>query len=446
MALLPEKIDSRIRKKLTPAGEGPQGFFTSFLRIFYVLVNGFFDEKISLMAAGLVYTTLLNLVPLLAVGFSVLKAFGVSTRLEIMLYYFLEPLGEKGADISMTVISFVEHMNVAVLGTVGLVTLLYTVVSTVSRIESALNSIWHVKETRPLSQRFSAYLSIVLVGPVFIFAATSLIVSLKSSFVVSWVLSFPGVGVLAYIAGKILPYLFAAAAFALIYIFLPHARVRLGPALAGGCSAAAAWGAIGWAFASFVATSSRYSAMYSGLAALFLFLIWVYWNWVVLLAGATVTFVRQHPAYFGQEEREGPAERFRERAVLRMLAMIGRNFYSGKPPWGAASLSSHLDIPLPLLQDLLGMLAGQGVLTLTAGEPPFYIFARDPETISLDEIIAAVRKDGAAVSPQDKKQRRGKGIDAVMQDIDEAISAVLRSRSVKELVDASAVEDPGALP
>jgi membrane protein len=437
MSLLPAKIDERVRKKLAADDKGLRGALTSFLRLFYVLIDSFFDTEISLMAASLVYTTLLSLVPLLAVAFSVLKAFGVSTKLEIMVYYFLEPLGQKGVDISMAVISFVEHMNVAVLGAVGLVTLLYTVVSTVSKIESALNSIWHVKETRPPSQRFSAYLSIVLVGPVLVFTAASLIVTLKSASVVEWVITLPGIGPLVYLAGRIFPYLLASAAFTLIYVFMPHTRVRLRPALAGGFFAAVTWGVIGWAFASFVATSSRYSAIYSGLAALFLFLIWVYWNWVVLLAGAKVAFVYQHQSYFSLKEGSAATQSFRERTTLRTLARIAQLYYAGERPPKADSLSSTLGLPASVIQDILRPLVEGGVLTVTADEPPAYLFPRDPGTISLYAVFVSLRRETAASAPESEGRAYAPEIEKVTKDIDSAIASALGSKSVKDLVTIS---------
>jgi membrane protein len=412
------------------------------MRLAYVLADSFFNKEISLMAAGLVYTLLLTLVPLLAVAFSLLKAFGVGARLEIMLYYFLEPLGQQGVDISMAIISFVEHINVAVLGAVGLVSLLYTVVSTVSKVESALNSIWQVEETRPLGQRFSAYLSILLVGPVLIFAATSLIVSLKSGFVVSWILRLPGIGPLLYLAGRIFPYMLVSTAFALIYLFMPHTHVRLQSALAGGLYAGVTWGVIGWAFASFVAGSSQYSAIYSGLAALFLFLIWVYWNWVVLLAGAKVAFIHQHPAYFTSETGLTATQGFRERTALHLLALIGQNYYAGKQPLDSGSLSSEVGLPVSLLNEILSPLMQGGMLAVTSGTPPAYIFPRDPETISLHEVIACLRQEALSCIPESERPADDSGIEALMKDIDRAIASALGTRSVKSLVDTTQRKGP----
>jgi membrane protein len=434
MPFLPKKIDVSVRIKIGGPGAGA---FKAVLRLLYVLVEGFFDEQISLRATSLVYTTLLTFIPLIAVSFSVLKAFGVNSKLEIMLYYFLEPMGEKGIDISLTVIKFVEHMKVGVLGALGLSMLFYTAVSAVSKMEGALNQIWHAAESRSLGQRFTSYLSVLLVGPVLGFTAISLIVSLKSSHVLKLLLSASAAGQLVYAAGRVFTYLLVSAAFTAIYLFLPNAKVRLRSALAGGVIAGITWGVMGWAYASFVASSAKYSAIYSGIAALFLFIIWLYWNWLVLLAGARVSYYHQHPRYFLQGEETAVQGLARERAALSAAALVARNFYSGGRPMDSASIAGGLGIPDSALQEVLSALVKYGILMAGAGEPHAYLPARDPGRISLKDVVeAAWLGTGQAVSGE----REGSfepAIEEVLKVIYEAASASLSAKTLKDLVSGS---------
>jgi membrane protein len=434
MPFLPKKIDTFVRRKIGGPGAGS---FKAVLRLLYVLAEGFFDEQISLRAASLVYTTLLAFVPLIAVSFSVLKAFGVNAKLEIMLYYFLEPMGEKGVDISLTVIKFVEHMNVAVLGALGLSTLLYTAVSAVSKMEAALNQIWHATGSRSLGQRFTSYLSVLLVGPVLGFTAISLIVSLKSSHVLKLLLSASAAGHLAYAAGRVFTYLLVSAAFTMIYLFLPYARVRLRSALAGGIVAGITWGVMGWAYTSFVASSAKYSAIYSGIAALFLFIIWLYWNWLVLLAGARVSYYHQHPHYFLKGEGTAAQGLARERTALSAAALIARNFYSGGRPKETASIAGVLGIPESTLQQVLSELVKSGILMAGAGEPHAYFPARDPGTISLKDIVAAVRPGTGGTVSAEREGQSEAAIEEVLRVIDKAVSASLSAKTLKDLVSGS---------
>ena len=130
----------------------PQALLLKFVRLLVVCVHDLSESMINLRAMSLVYTTLLSLVPLLAVSFSVLKGFGVHNQMEPMLANFLSPLGPKGLEISATIIDFVENMNVGVLGSLGLAMLVYTVITLIQKMEEAFNEIWRVRRQRSFAR------------------------------------------------------------------------------------------------------------------------------------------------------------------------------------------------------------------------------------------------------------------------------------------------------
>ena len=150
---------------------GPRRWLVIAMRMLVVLARQLLGGQLNLRAMSLVYTTLLSVVPLLAVSFSVLKGFGVHNQLEQVLLNFLAPLGAKGTEVANNIIGFVENVKVGVLGSLGLVFLLYTVVSLVQKVESSLNYVWQVERLRALAQRFSSYLTVIMVGPVLMFTA-----------------------------------------------------------------------------------------------------------------------------------------------------------------------------------------------------------------------------------------------------------------------------------
>ena len=125
-------------------------------RVLYVLVKELMGGQLNLRAMSLVYTTLLSMVPLLAVSFSVLKGFGVHNRIEPLLYNLLLPLGPNGVEITEKIIGFVENVKVGVLGSVGFALLIYTVIALMQKIESAFNYVWRIDHLRSMSQRSSA--------------------------------------------------------------------------------------------------------------------------------------------------------------------------------------------------------------------------------------------------------------------------------------------------
>jgi membrane protein len=439
MAGIGEKIDSFFIRKLWKKDAALVGKAMSFeikaLRLIYIIIKGFSEEQLILRAMSLVYTTLLTFVPLLAVSFSVLKAFGVHTRFLIFLYYFLEPLGESGVDLSMKIIGFVENVKISVLGSIGLSALMYTVISTVQKIESALNYIWHIKGTRGFSQRFSNYMSVLLVGPVLIFSAIGITTTLMSSTIMKKLMVIQMLGPVMYMLSRLTPYLLISAAFTLIYIFLPNTRVRFRSALSGGIAAAILWQTISWIFTSFVASSAQYSAIYSGFATLILFLVWLYWNFLTLLIGARVAFYTQHPQLLDAGSKVMTlSDRLKEKLALAIMFLVGRSFHDNQPHWKFVSLTQKLGVPSEFVREVLSILEEKGLLVPTHTEPPAYLPAKDLETITLNEIIASVRISGEDTHSDSKSLASIPEINGIMKHIEQAITLSLDKQTLKDLV------------
>lgn len=438
MATLKGKLDEVLVKALrkdTKSAGRREVIRTRILRLFWVIIRELSGEHLTLRATSLAYTTLLSLVPLLAVSFSVLKAFGVHARLEILLYYFLEPLGPQGVDIAVEVIRFVEKVNVSVLGSIGLASLVYTVLSGIQKIERALNDIWQVAGTRSLALRFSHYMSVLILGPVLIFSATGLTASVMSSGFVHTIESIEPFGVLFYYAGKLLPAVLVCAAFTFLYYTLPNTRVRFGSAVTGGVLAGLSWIATGLIFTSFVVSSAQYSAIYSGFAVLILFLIWLYWSFLILLIGASVSFHHQHPWFIGVAEQKcSPSPRFREKLALSLMYLIGSSFHEGKQHWKAGMISEFLGIPAGTVREVITALVRRGLLIASDDEPPAYSPAKDMGTITIKEIIDAVSSGGDDTGYPEETMPVAPGVDALMKQIEKALSDSLDNRTLRDLV------------
>jgi len=368
-----------------------------------VLAQDLARGQLTLRAMSLVYTTLLSMVPLLALSFSVLKAFGVYNQIQPLLLQFLAPLGEKGEEVTRRIVQFIDNMNVGVLGALGLAFLIYTAISLVQKIEEALNFIWHIPRPRPIGERFSRYLSVLLVGPLLVFAALGITATVMNMETVRSLLSVGVLDDMAQAASRLVPYGLVIAAFTFVYIFIPNTRVRFVPALIGGAVGGIVWQTAGWAFALFVASSSRYSAIYSSFAILILFMIWIYVSWMILLFGASVAFYAQHPEYLyasGGEPRL--SNRMRERLALSVMSLVARDFVAGVRTPTLPRLTRLLGMPMHTLQVVLDALEAEGLLVCSAGEAPSYLPARDPALITVIQILASVRAAGEArfLSPQ----------------------------------------------
>lgn len=405
------------------------------VRLIVVLLRDLVNGQLNLRAMSLVYTTLLSLVPLLAVSFSVLKGFGVHNQIEPALLGFLAPLGPKGIELSNNIIGFVENIKVGVLGSIGLLFLLYTVVSLIQKVESSFNYVWRVERLRGLAQRFSSYLSVILIGPVLVFAALGVTATAMSNSLVQQLMSVEPLGYIVLTLGKLVPYLLVIAAFTFLYMFIPNTRVKTSAAASGGVVAGILWQSSGWAFAAFIATSSNYAAIYSGFAILILLLIWLYLNWLVLLLGAQVAFYAQYPQYLTRYPVQlHLSNRVRERLALQIMFMVAERHLHRRDPLNAEVLAQHLGLPMQPVHHVLQMMLDAGFLAETSDEPPAYLPRQDVATITLAELYRVARSAGENRFLTLKSLPHEEHVEQVMSAVQQAVDAGLESQTLKDLV------------
>ncbi len=410
-------------------------WFVFAMRLLVVLARQLLGGQLNLRAMSLVYTTLLSVVPLLAVSFSVLKGFGVHNQLEPVLLNFLAPLGAKGTEVANNIIGFVENVKVGVLGSLGLVFLLYTVVSLTQKVESSFNFVWQVERLRALAQRFSSYLTVILVGPVLMFTALGVTATVMNTSLVQHLISVKPVGELIVLSSRLIPYLLVIAAFTFIYMFIPNTRVKLFPALVGGVVGGVLWQTSGWAFATFVASSTKYAAIYSGFAILILLLIWLYLSWMILLLGAQVAFYVQHPQYLTREPvRFDLSNRLREHLALQLMFMVADHHLHGRQPWTLEAFAQQLGLPMQPVNQVLRLMTDAGFVAATNEEPPAYLPRRDIETIALADLLDAVRGAGESRLLTVKRLPHQDQVEDTMESVGRAVRQQLGARTLKDLV------------
>ena len=404
------------------------------LKIIIMVGHDFVQNLGKLQAMALAFKTLLSLAPLLAVVFSLLKAFGVHNRMEPALAEALAPLGEKGQEITAHLIGFVNKMSAGALGSVGLVTLFITVLSLMGSIEEAFNHMWRVKSPRKLSRRFSDYLSAILVGPVLVFAAVTITATLQNNAIVQALMSLHALGVVILTLLRLVPYLTLWGAFTFVYMFIPNTRVRLRSALVGGLVAAVLWQTVGWGFAVFVASSTRYYVIYSSFAILLLFLLWLHVGWVIVLLGAQVTYAHQHIHYFlGDRDALAQSAAGRDKLALLVLLLIGRNFRHGLAPLSVAEIAAQLRVPAGVVKEFMVMFAGLKLVLPLADEDTF-VLGRDPGTITIREILDCVRNAGKSGKTQGEGGKEENLIDDLLSEVDRVRAQSLEGKNLQTLI------------
>jgi membrane protein len=405
------------------------------LRLLFVLIREFANGQLNLRAMSLVYTTLLSMVPLLAVSFSVLKAFGVHNQIEPLLMNLVQPLGEKGNDVVITVLGFVENMKVGVLGSVGLALLLYTVVSLLQKVESSFNYVWHAKSTRSLSRRFSDYLSVIMIGPVLVFSAIGMTASMMNSALVQRIVSIEPFGSLVVMLTNLTPFLLVILAFSFVYMFVPNTKVKFPAALVGAVVGGTLWQTTGLVFAEFAASSTKYAAIYSGFAILILFMIWLYLSWLILLLGSQVAYYHQYPEQIRLSNQRLPLSgRFREQMGLLVMYWIAHRFVHDGKPLSIEALSQLLQMPGDRIGETLQLLQDRGLLMESGNEPPEYLLVHDPAGLTLAELLAHMRRPDEEQALMEDRVASVAAVDTLVASLEQGVRQHLNDLTLRELV------------
>ncbi len=425
------RIESFLWQPPASFASGPGRFLLPALRILYSVIRDIAGGQLTLRAMSLVYTTLLSVVPLIAFSFSVLKGFGFHRQAEPLLYNFLQPLGQKGVELTDQIIGFVDNVSGKLLGGIGLLLLVYTVVSMVQKVESSFNYIWHVQQARSLARRFSDYLSVILVGPVVMVATMGLIGTISSHTFVQRISQVEPVGSTILLAGKFAPVLLLTVLFTFLYVFITNTRVKLGPALIGGVAAGVMWAVGGKLFASFVMGSTKYDAIYTSFAIVIIALIWLYVSWLILLIGSQVAFYVQHPEYMRIGQRRVAAlGRQRDAMALELMLRVGQDFLDGTPERDVNEVAGAIGVPGDTLGPVADCLRRAGLLTIT--EAGALIPGRDIAGIRLFEIFAALRAAPSSVRLPDGQAEPG--VESLLDELEASVRATLDDRTLRDLL------------
>jgi membrane protein len=401
-----------------------------FAQIILLAIRNFWNDQGMLRASALAFTTILSLVPFLALTFAVLKGFGVQNRVEPLV---MEQLSGGSQEVATRIIDYINNTNMGSLGVFGLLALVITVITLLGNIEEALNVVWGVEETRSLQRKFSDYLSVVVVGPILIFTAVSMTSFLQSQSLVKWLVDNSYVGdVLLYLL-HLIPYMITWVALVALYIFIPNTVVRIRPAILGGVLAGTCWQIAQWGYIHFQVGVAKYNAIYGTLAVLPIFMIWIYTSWLIVLFGAEMVHAVQNIKIFRRELR-APAINFRLRELLALAVLqdVVTAFVTGTDNWTAKRLEDELELPERVLAELLDELVAGGLLLTTTGDPPAYQPAREPDQIMLSEVLNILRDFGGSWRPQ-RLTGSEERLQKIIAEVDAAAAGALAGMTLRDL-------------
>ena len=393
---LSAKADPKVRLKRAPAKAGSpassakSSWFApasgsseskairgEMLRVWLVVsscVRSFIANDELLWASALTYTTALSIVPILALGFSMLKGFGYSDQLQPLIQQYLA-LGS--VETSKQLMSYINNVNAAALGSAGGAFLLATVIMTLGTVEQAFNTIFRVPQSRSYLRKFTDYISVLLTVPLFIVAGIALTAFLSVRLVP------------AHAVAQLTPYLFAWAGFFFLFTFFPYTRVPWRAALIGSFVTAVAFQVGQYSYVHFQVGVSRYRAIYGALATVPIFLVWLYIAWIIVLFGAELTAaVRRGVLGLALTPKSPESPR-----VVALLAMI-RLAESQDVPEGSVSYESlavEMRTGLDAIEPVIDGLKHAGLIVENrenenTDERRIYL-CRAPSAITVEQIL-----------------------------------------------------------
>ena len=367
-----------------------KGIFYRQLQLTLYVWREFWKDNSLLRASGLTYTTLLTLVPLLALMFALLKGLGVQKALEP---FFLERLTGGSHPITERIMEYVSRIHVGSLGTLGIIFLFLTMILVLTNIEMAFNQIWQVDRGRPWLRKCSDYLGLVVILPVAMFVSLSLMTFVKSHLVTQEFLSIDLLGRTYVYLLKIAPFFVMWLAFSFIYLFMPNTRVNPISASAGGIIGGTLWQFCQWAYIHYQFGSSTYGAIYGALSQLPMLLIWIFVSWIILLLGAEIAFAHQNLARFRLKQRwQAQPTVNRSYWGLQLLLLVGQRFEAGQSPPTIMELAEELEVPADETRALLDVMQNIGALKATGENGHEVLPARDMRHLMVFDLVEGLEQ------------------------------------------------------
>ncbi|GFO56238.1 hypothetical protein GMSM_32450 [Geomonas sp. Red276] len=414
--------------ELDPAAyPGAKGRGIKLLQFLVYVGTNFFSHDAFLRATALSFTTVLSLVPLLALCFSVLKGLGAQNKLAP---WIINQMAAGSEVVVARIITYIGNTNMSSVGAIGVAALIYTSISMLSSIEDAFNAVWGVRETRTFYRKFSDYLSVLVSAPILLLAATSIATTLQSPHLLGWFFEYAYLGDLFLFLLSLIPYLTVWAAFFLLYLFIPNTRVRYTSALIGAVLAGTLWELAQWIYIHFQVGAARYNAIYGTLAALPILMVWIYTSWIIVLFGMEVVAAHQHRRTFRRDIRgEAISHSLRELVALAALRHIVEAFEAGDPGWNDEQLALRLRVPLRVMSDILSQLVASGFIVQTEGIRGPYYPAKEPDRVPLADLVLGLRGHGASAPIPGEEQAA-----ELLRVADRAVVKAFEGLTMKDLV------------
>ena len=360
-------------------------------------VEYFTAKRMMDSAAALTYSTLLAIVPIMAVVFAIARGFGYNKYIESWFRETLSSQPQAAEVIIGFVNSYLVHTKSGIFLGIGLLFMLWTVIMLISNIEKAFNDIWQVSTPRSIFRTITDYMAMFLLAPIIIVVTSG--ISIMMATFANGIGEYMFIGPTLRFVLRLLPYVIMSAVFIALYVFMPNTKVRIKSAIIPGILAGVAMQGLQLVYIHSQIWVTGYNAIYGSFAALPLFMLWVQISWTICLFGAELSYTNQNLEEFAfRAKTEDLSHRYRLLLSGYLMTLICHRFEEGKKPYTALELKLLTNIPIRITHDLLEGLTRINMLTEVTkdekGTESMYQPAESTANLSVGMMIDRMEAEG----------------------------------------------------
>lgn len=341
--------------------QGKRGNLMLFVKTLSLSIQNFVKGKMPIRASALTYYSVFALIPLLAFVFGMARGFGFDS-------YVVQLIKERYSshlELVEVLLNFVEnYLNNAAGGAfvgIGICVLLWSVMKVFSQIESSFNEIWYINKNRNYIRRFTDYISLLLVIPIFVLISNG--VTFYFNHAISYFNGTYLISPTLKIVLAVLPFIVSWAVFTMIYVVMPNTKVKFSAAMVAGAFSCLAFFLFKEIYVNLQTMMTSYNAVYGGLAAIPFALLFIQTTWMIILFGAEISFSLQNVRNFEfEKDVKCMSHRYFEFVLLSVTKIVAKRFRDGESPMTLNEMSDKYRIPLRLASVIVRRLCKAGIL------------------------------------------------------------------------------------
>ncbi len=386
----------------TPLSEFPKHkvILIKQLRIIFVAAKGFINNKVNQVASALTFYSMMSVIPIAAIAFGIAKGFGLEQSLEEQLIQNFQAQREVLDWLITNARNALSATRGGYIAGVGVVVLFWSVMSLLDHIESSFNGIWEIRVSRPWYRKFTDYLTIMLIAPVFIVlsGSTTVFINTKlTEFMANSAILESLKPVVSFLV-KLLPFVITWLILTVLYIIMPNTRVKFTSALIAGILAGTVLQFVQFLYIDLQFGIAKLNAIYGSFAAIPLFIVWLQMSWIIVLLGAELSYANQNFTRYEFEKEALNISYFHKKALtLMVMSKLVKNFAQGLPPLSAEAISSELKIPVRLVNDIVQDLDTAGLVSVVLKDDSkerLYQPAVNIDYITINYVLSRLEKKG----------------------------------------------------